>query len=84
MGSQQAYPSNGQYSSQQEYYGDNESTFTISHYAKEMFDHTKKQMDAATRLAARRRSPNANGTNAHGTLSNEQGSISSVDSRESR
>lgn len=82
MSTTQSYPQNELSSSPREY--DLEATFTQEHYAREMFNHTKKQMDAATRLAARRRSLNAHGTNAHATLNGDQTSISSMDSRDSR
>jgi len=83
MSASQQYPhSTLSSSSPQEY--DVESTWTQANYAREMFNHTKKQMDAATRSAARRRSPNAAGTNVHRTLNGDETSISSVDSRESQ
>ncbi|KAF8857532.1 hypothetical protein BDZ45DRAFT_744346 [Acephala macrosclerotiorum] len=74
MSTTQSYSRGELSSSHQEY--DLEATFTQEHYAREMFNHTKKQMDAATTLAARRRSPNAHGTNAHATLNGDQTSIS--------
>lgn len=76
--SSSAYPSNGQLStSPQEY--DMDSNFTVSTYARTMFQHTQKQMDAATRSAKRRRANEKSGVNAHGTL-DTQGSVSSTDS----
>jgi len=79
--SSSAYPSNGQLStSPQEY--DMDSNFTVSTYARTMFQHTQKQMDAATRSAKRRRASEKNGVNAHGTL-DTQGSVSSMDSNRS-
>merc|ERR1712144_88778 len=63
----------------QEY--DIESSFTLSAYTREMHQHTKKQMEAASR-SARRRSANADGTNAHGRL-DQSGSVSSMDSNQS-
>ncbi|APA13543.1 hypothetical protein sscle_11g083130 [Sclerotinia sclerotiorum 1980 UF-70] len=53
---------------------DIDSLFT---YAKLMHEHTRKQMEAADR-SARRRSANADGTNAHATL--RSGHESSTDS----
>merc|ERR1711939_674122 len=47
----------------------------------QMHQHTKKQMEAASR-SARRRSANADGTNAHGRL-DQSGSVSSMDSNQS-
>jgi hypothetical protein len=76
--SSSAYPSNGQLStSPQEY--DMESNFTVSTYSRTMFQHTQKQMDAATRSAKRRRASEKNGVDAHGIL-DTQGSVSSTDS----
>merc|ERR1712058_14325 len=63
----------------QEY--DIESSFTLSAYTREMHQHTKKQMEAASR-SARRRSANADGTNAHGRL-DQSGSVSSMDGNQS-
>merc|ERR1712093_828990 len=63
----------------QEY--DMEPSFTLSAYTREMHQHTKKQMEAASR-SARRRSANAEGTNAHGRL-DQAGSVSSMDSNQS-
>ncbi|PBP27558.1 hypothetical protein BUE80_DR001418 [Diplocarpon rosae] len=40
-------------------------SISLSRYTREMHMHTKKQMEAASR-SARRRSANAEGTNAHG------------------
>ncbi|KAG4428025.1 hypothetical protein IFR05_016491 [Cadophora sp. M221] len=56
-------------------------SLSLSTYTREMHQHTKKQMEAASR-SARRRSANADGTNAHGRL-DQQGSISSIDSNRS-
>ncbi|OWO99969.1 hypothetical protein B2J93_1454 [Marssonina coronariae] len=54
---------------------------SLSRYTREMHMHTKRQMEAASR-SARRRSANAEGTNAHGRLGQE-GSVSSMDSSRS-
>jgi len=52
--------------------------FSLSAYTRTMHQHTKKQMEAASR-SARRRTANTDGTNAHGRLDNE-GSVGSMDS----
>jgi hypothetical protein len=73
-----AYQSNDQLSASPQHY-DMDSNFTVSTYSRTMFQHTQKQMDAATRSAKRRRASEQNGVNAHGTL-DTQGSVSSTDS----
>ncbi|PVH68692.1 hypothetical protein DL98DRAFT_522606 [Cadophora sp. DSE1049] len=60
---------------------DMEPSFTLSAYTREMHQHTKKQMEAASR-SARRRSANADGMNVHGRL-DQSGSVSSMDSNRS-
>jgi hypothetical protein len=77
--SSSAYSSNGQLSSSPQEY-DIDSNFTVSTYARTMFQHTQKQMDAATRSAKRRRASEGNGANAHEKL-DTHGSVSSTDSR---
>jgi hypothetical protein len=73
-----AYQSNDQLSASPQHY-DMYSNFTVSTYSRTMFQHTQKQMDAATRSAKRRRASEQNGVDAHGTL-DTQGSVSSTDS----
>ncbi|PQE24156.1 hypothetical protein CJF31_00002373 [Rutstroemia sp. NJR-2017a BVV2] len=58
---------------------DMEPSNYLFQYSKSMHEHTKKQMEAAS-SSARRRSANANGTNAHATL---RSGGSSMDSNES-
>ena len=55
-----------------------DGNFSLSAYTRTMHQHTKKQMEAASR-SARRRTANTDGTNAHGRLDNE-GSVGSMDS----
>jgi len=75
-----AYPTNGHLSTSPAEY-DMDSGFTLLSYTRSMHQHTKEQMDAAAR-SARRRSPNVNGTNAHGTLGTES-TVGSMDSTRS-
>ncbi|KAH8762263.1 hypothetical protein BGZ57DRAFT_904191 [Hyaloscypha finlandica] len=60
---------------------DMDGQFSLSAYARTMHQHTKKQMEAASR-SARRRTANETGTNVHGRL-NQEGSVSSMDSTQS-
>jgi hypothetical protein len=79
-----SYPQSSQLSSSTQYY-DADSPLDIATYARSMHQHTKKQMEAAAK-SAWRRTPELNGIdgiNAHGTLVNEGGSTSSLDSRRS-
>ncbi|KAF7854775.1 hypothetical protein EAF04_010343 [Stromatinia cepivora] len=59
---------------------ENQDITSLFAYAKLMHEHTRKQMEAANK-SARRRSANANGTNAHATL--RSGHESSTDSASS-
>jgi hypothetical protein len=72
--SSSTYLENSQLSTQ-EY--DVNGQVSLSAYSRTMHQHTKKQMEAASR-SARRRSANAAGTNAVGSLDTE-GSVSSMD-----
>jgi len=61
---------------------DMDGEFDPMAYARTMYQHTKKQMEAAARLARRR--ANSDGTNAHASLEHDAtGSVSSMDSARS-
>ncbi|KAE9364569.1 hypothetical protein N431DRAFT_431423 [Stipitochalara longipes BDJ] len=60
---------------------DMDGQFSLSAYSRTMHQHTKKQMEAASR-SARRRTANESGTNVHGRL-DQEGSVSSMDSTRS-
>ncbi|KAG0646394.1 hypothetical protein D0Z07_7649 [Hyphodiscus hymeniophilus] len=76
-----AHSQTSQRSSSPQYYEASDSPIDITSYARSMHQHTKKQMEAATK-SSRRRSPDVNGINAHATLDNHA-SMSSLDSRRS-
>lgn len=57
---------------------EDESSYLFN-YAKSMYEHTRKQMEAADK-SARRRSANAEGTNNHATLRTGHSASTSSDS----
>ena len=76
-----SYPPSAQLPSAPQY-SDSVPPFDMNSYASSMHQHTKKQMEAATG-SARRRTPDINGVNIHGSLDNGGGSVSSLDSQTS-